>query len=99
MNRVTWSEGAAQDFEAALSHIAEENPQNAALVRNRIFNTLSHLESFNLGTPGPLGSLKLYIPKTSYFVIFRRAPDGDVSIRAFVHTSMDWESMNWDRIV
>jgi toxin ParE1/3/4 len=99
MNIINWSERAVQDFESALNYIADDNPQNAILVRNRILNTVKHLESFNLGTPGPMGSQKLYVPKTSYFVIFRREPNGNISIRAFVHTSMNWESINWDKIV
>ena len=99
MNIINWSERAVQDFEAAIAYIAEENPQNASLVRSRILNTLRYLESFNLGTAGPKGSLKLYSPRTSYFVIFRRDKTGNISIRAFVHTSRDWEKMNWDKIV
>ncbi len=99
MNIISWSERAVQDFERTLAYIADDNPQNAILVRNRILNTVKHLESFSLGTPGPNESLKLYIPKTSYFVIFRRDPDGNISIRAFVHSSMDWESINWDKMV
>ena len=99
MNIITWTERAVQNFESALSYIADDNPQNAVLVRNRILNTVKHLESFNLGTPGPKGTFKLYVPKTSYFVIFRREPSGNISIRAFIHTSMDWERINWDKIV
>jgi plasmid stabilization system protein ParE len=72
MRRIDWSERAVSDLESALAYIAEENPQNAKLVRDRIFNTLKHLESFSLGTAGPKDTFKLYIPKTSYFVIFRR---------------------------
>lgn len=93
MSRVDWSERAVQDFAAALSFIAEDNPAAAGLVRGRILNTLKHLESFSLGTPGPNGSLKLYIPRTSFFVIFRRDANGDISIRAFLHASRDWENV------
>lgn len=99
MNIVSWTERAVQDFEAALSYIADNSPQNAMLVRNRILNTVAHLESFNLGSTGPKGSFKIYVPKTSYFVIFRREQNGNISIRAFIHTSMDWESISWDKIV
>lgn len=99
MNTINWSERTVQDFDSALSYIAGDNPQNAILVRNRILNTVRHLEAFNLGTPGPMESLKLSMPKTPYFVIFRRGSEGNISIYAFVHTSSDWDNINWDKIV
>lgn len=98
MSRIDWSEHAVQDFEAALSYITCENPENAMLVRGRILNTVKYLESFSLGTQGFNGTLKLYIPKTSYFVIFRRDVDGNISIRAFIHAARDWENVNWKQI-
>ncbi len=98
MRKIEWTERALQDFESALAYIAEDNPNNAELVRARIFNTLRHLESFSLGLPAPKGALKLYIPKTSYFVIFRRNADGDISLRAFIHAAQDWEKIDWDKI-
>ena len=98
MSHIDWSDHAVQDFEAALTYIAGDNPQNAVLVRGRILNTVKHLESFSLGTQGPNGTHKLYIPKTSYFVIFRRDMDGNISIRAFIHAARDWENVNWNKI-
>ena len=98
MRRIDWSERAISDFEAAIAYIAEESPQNAQLVRDRIFKTLRHLESFSLGTAGPKDTLKLFIPKASYFVIFRRNAEGDISLRAFLHTSQDWGKLDWDKI-
>ena len=97
--RIDWSERAVSDFELAIAFIAEESPQNAQLVKDRIFNTLKLLESFTLGTVGPKETLKLFIPRTPYFVIFRRNAKGDISIRAFLHTSQDWGKIDWDKIV
>lgn len=99
MRPVRWTDSALADFEAALAFIAEENPRNAELVSGRIFNTLKSLEAFSLGLPGPKGHLKLYIPKTSYFVIFDRTEaDDGIVILAFVHSSRDWEQIDWDRL-
>ena len=98
MSRVDWSEQALEDFEAALAYIAADNFQNAELVRSRILNILKHLESFSLGTPAPNETLKVYIPKTSYFVVFRRDTKDNISIRAFIHAARDWEKVNWDKI-
>ena len=98
MSRIDWSEQAVHDFEAALTYIAGENPQNAMLVRGRTLNTVKYLESFSLGTQSLNGTLKLYIPKTSYFVIFRRDSDENISIRAVLHAARDWENVNWNKI-
>jgi toxin ParE1/3/4 len=98
MRRIDWSERAISDFEAALAYIAEDNPRNAILVRDRIFKTVKLLESFSLGLPAPNGAFKLFIPKTSYFVIFRRSSDGDISLLAFLHAAQDWGKFDWDKI-
>jgi plasmid stabilization system protein ParE len=98
VTKVVWTEEALTSFEAALVYIAEQSPQNAALVRDRVLNTVRHLEAFSLGSPGPKGHLKLYIPKTSYFVIFSRNQNDDVTLLTFVHASRDWENMNWDKL-
>jgi toxin ParE1/3/4 len=98
MRRIDWTERAVADFEAAIAYIAEENPQNAQLVASRIFKTLKHLESFSLGLPAPKGTYKIFVPKTSYFVIFRRNEDGDISLRAFLHAAQDWGKFDWDKI-
>jgi plasmid stabilization system protein ParE len=98
MRRIDWSEQALSDLEAAIAYIAEDNPQNAKLVRDRIFRTLKLLESFSLGLPAPKGAFKLFIPNTPYFVIFRRNKDGDISLRAFLHASQDWGKFDWDKI-
>jgi toxin ParE1/3/4 len=96
MARIRWSTRALQDFESALAYVAEENPQAARTMRERILATAGTLESFSLGLPGPNGCEKIYVPKTRYFIIFRRSSDGNVGIRALVHASRDWERINWD---
>jgi plasmid stabilization system protein ParE len=93
-----WSERAAAQFDDLLAYIAAENPINARIVRERILNTLSKLESYSLGLPGPKETFKLYVQKTSYFVIFRRDDKGGVGIRGFLHASRDWEDVNWDEM-
>lgn len=98
MFRLKWSERAAQDFAELLNFIAAEDPANARRVRERILNSLKHLESFSLGVPGPNGTFKLYIPKTSYFVFFRRNEAGEISIRAFMHGARDWEQIDWEKL-
>jgi plasmid stabilization system protein ParE len=96
--RLEWTERGLQEFESALAFIAEDNPFNAQLVKDRTFKTIGHLEFFSLGTPAPNGSYKIYVPKTSYFLIFRRNTASDIKICAFIHASRDWEKIDWDNV-
>jgi plasmid stabilization system protein ParE len=98
MANVRWSAAAKESFEDALAFIARENPRNAMLVRDRVLNTLRHLESFSLGLPAPKGHFKLYIPKTSYFVVFSRGKNDQITLLAFIHAARDWEQFDWDKI-
>jgi toxin ParE1/3/4 len=98
MPQVKWSERALQDFEEALGYIANDNSRNAELFRQRIFHTLENLETFSLGSPAPAGTLKLYIPNTSYFVIFRRDEAKDILLLAFLHGARDWTRIEWEKL-
>ncbi len=100
MRLVRWTEQALTDFESAMGSIAKDSPSNAQLVRERILNTVRNLEAFSLGLPAPKGHSKIYVPKTSYFVIFDRTPKDDgIIILAFIHTSRDWEQIDWEKML
>jgi plasmid stabilization system protein ParE len=96
--RPDWTERAQQEFLSALAYIAEENPANAQIVKERVEKTIGHLELFSLGLPAPKGTQKIYVPKTPYFVIFRRNSKGEITICAFLHSSRDWEQYDWDQV-
>jgi toxin ParE1/3/4 len=98
MYQVRWSARARRQFLEILEYVGHENPANVELVSDRITKSIANLEVFTLGTEAPWGAYKLYIPKTSYFVIFRRDDSGNVGIRAFVHASRDWEQIDWENL-
>ena len=98
MFKLTWTERGQREFHSALAYIAEESPAGAQAIKDRVAKSLVHLESFSLGLPAPKGTHKLYVPKTPYFLIFRRDDDGDISICAFVHASRDWELIDWEQL-
>jgi plasmid stabilization system protein ParE len=98
MVRLESAERGLQEFESALSFIAEDNPYNAQLVKDRTFKTIRHLEFFSLGTEAPSGTQKIYVPRTSYFLIFRRDERGDIKICAFIHAARDWEKIDWENL-
>jgi plasmid stabilization system protein ParE len=94
--RVEWTERARQEFLSALAFIAESEPSNSELVKERTYKTITNLASYSLGIASPKGTMKIYVQKTSYFVIFRRDADGNVKICGFIHAARDWEDINWD---
>ena len=98
MFRLEWTERGLQEFESALAFIAEKHPYNAQLVKDRTFKTIGHLEFFSPGTEAPNGTYKIYVPKTSYFLIFRRDPNNDIKLCAFIHASRDWDKIDWDNL-
>ncbi len=98
MFKLDWTDRARQELWSALAFIAEENPANAQRVKERTYRTITNLESFSLGLPAPAGTQKIYVPKTPYFVIFRRDDRGNVRICGFVHASRDWELYDWENL-
>ncbi len=98
MFRLEWTERGLQEFQSALAFIADESPYNAQLVKDRTFRTIGHLEFFSLGTPAPKGTFKIYIPRTSYFLIFRRDGKGEFKICGLVHGARDFEKIDWGNL-
>jgi plasmid stabilization system protein ParE len=98
MRLVQWSTSAKQSFEDALDFIARDNPGNARLVQERILKTLRNLEEFSLGLPAPKGYFKLYIQKTSHFVVYDVQANGNVMLLAFIHAARDWDRIDWEAL-
>jgi plasmid stabilization system protein ParE len=96
MKPIIWSPSAATDFEELLAYIAAQNPQAAKLVQGRVLKAIDLLETFQFGLAGPIpGTYRHYIPKTSYFVVYRNLPK-TVEIAAFCHASTDWLNRDQD---
>ncbi len=93
--KVIWSDTAKDDYKELLFHIAEQSYQNAVFVQTRIENSLSLLTDFNLGIPVKNTKfIKHYIPKTSYFVVYKILDDNTVKLLAFIHSSRDWDHIS-----
>lgn len=98
MYRVEWTDRGIRELETSLSFIEEESPGNGRLVKQRVDKTLTNLGAFSLGLAAPKGTFRIYVPKTSYFLIFRRDQNGDVKICGFVHAARDWERIDWENL-
>lgn len=96
MMRIVWSPRALKDYEDILAFIAEESPQNALLVEERILKSVALLTNFQFGQAGPVsGTYKHLIPKSSHFVVYRFRGKDALEIIALVHTARDWTLMKW----
>jgi plasmid stabilization system protein ParE len=93
MKRIEWSPQALDDFDELLAYIADQNPRNAELVRDRILKSVELLAEFQFGQDGPIpNTYRHFVPKTSYFVVYRNR-DSVLEIAAFCHASSDWMNM------
>jgi len=70
--RLDWSATAAREFIDGLAHIAEDSPQGASLVKNRIDRAGRFLEQNpRMGKPGVVAGTREYpVPKTRYTLIY-----------------------------
>lgn len=86
--QVVWLKTALRNLEAELDYIAQENPQAATLVSNRILasvDLLSHQPQ--LGKPGRVaGTRELLVPNTRYVIPYRLKQTRIEILRVF-HTS------------
>lgn len=86
--QVLWLKTALKNLEAELDYIAQENPQAAMLVSNRILESvdlLSHQPQ--LGKPGRVaGTRELLVPNTRYVIPYRLKQNRIEILRVF-HTS------------
>lgn len=94
--RIIWSPRAVSEYESLLEFIAEDSPQNALLVEERILKSVGLLTDFQFGQTGPVpGSYKHYIQNTSHFVVYRFKGKDTLEIIALIHSSRDWTLINW----
>ena len=97
MKRISWSPRSLDDLEALLEFIADDSPQNTELVRCRILKAVDLLTGFQFGQEGPIpGTYRLYIQKTSYFLIYRFKGENELEVVAFYHSSRDWLQENME---
>lgn len=74
--QLKFSAKAAREYLEALEYIAQENPQNAALVQQRIEHSVALLlENPGMGTPATARTRKHPVPGTPYTLYYRETSD------------------------
>ena len=86
--QVVWLKTALRNLEAELDYIAQENPQAAIQVSNRILASVDLLsDQPHLGKPGRVaGTRELLVPNTRYVIPYRLKHNRIEILRVF-HTS------------
>jgi len=89
VTRVRWTTQAADQFEAIVNHIREDNPEAASAVAQTILDRIARLETFpGLGRPGERkGTRELVSPP--YVIVYRLKSDV-AQILYIWHGAQDW---------
>lgn len=89
--RVRWTRKALANLDAEAAYIAQDNPQAARAVVERIQEAVSLLANHPaLGRPGRVpGTRELVIPDTPYILPYRVRGKG-VEILRILHTARKW---------
>ncbi|MGH9664800.1 MAG: type II toxin-antitoxin system RelE/ParE family toxin [Bryobacteraceae bacterium] len=89
--RVLWSPRAIRHLAALREHIAQDSEQNAALVAQRILDSVELLQSQpDMGRPGRVvGTRELVVPNTPYIIPYRVRRDS-LELLAVFHGHQKW---------
>ena len=95
--RVQWSNDALDDLLAQIAHIAEDDPDAAARVAQRIRETGTALGNYATGHPGRVsGTYEKSITRLPYVIAYALTDDDRaVSILRVIHTARDWRGEEW----
>ena len=98
--RVVWSNAARDDYLAILRAIAEENPDAAERVADRIESVAAGLSDFATGRAGRVaGTYEKVLPGLPYILAYElvsRLEGGEtVAILHVIHGARDWPVGEW----
>ncbi|MFC5863866.1 type II toxin-antitoxin system RelE/ParE family toxin [Acidicapsa dinghuensis] len=89
--RITWNRQAIRDLDEIAIYIANDSPQNAALVETRIHRTAIALSEFPLvGRLGRIaGTRERVVGRTPFILIYRVEPD-EIRILRVIRGTRKW---------
>ena len=98
--RVVWPNTARDDYFAILRHIANENPNAAERVADRIEAAAAGLSDFATGRAGRVtGTYEKVLPDLPYIlayeVVSRRDGGETVAILHVIHGARNWPAKGW----
>ncbi len=100
MRRIVWSRSALDDFDAAITYIARDDPQAALSVADRIDEAIRALAVTPTGRRGRVpGTYEKVVRGQPYIVAYalRPQPPGEdrLIILRIIHGARDWPEGRW----
>ncbi len=96
---VQWSREALDDIKSQVAYIAEDNPDAAARIADRLQETGVALGKIPAGRPGRVtGTYEKSVTGLPYIIAYAisyKAGIESVSILRVIHTSRDWQPNEW----
>lgn len=98
--RVVWADSARADYLAIVRYIAQENPDAAERVADRIEGAAAALSDFATGRAGRVtGTYEKVLPSLPYILAYEiiSRPEGGetVAILHVIHGARNWPSEEW----
>lgn len=98
--RVLWADSARNDYLGIVRHIAQENPDAAEGVANRIEEAAAALSDFATGRAGRVtGTYEKVLPGLPYILAYEvvSRPEGGemIAILHVIHGARDWPAEQW----
>jgi len=98
--RVVWSDQARDDYHAVIRYIAQDNPDAAERVAERVEQTSASLADFATGRPGRVtGTYEKVVTGLPYILAYEIVgrPEGGetIAILHVIHGARDWPAEQW----
>lgn len=89
MTRIRWTSDAANELEAIVNHVRQDNPKVALTIAQTIFTRVKELRTFpSMGRPGEREGTRELI--SAPYVIVYRLHDDVAEIVHIWHGAQDW---------
>ena len=95
--QISWSTKASADYHGQLEYIAEQSPNNAELVDQRLMAAIELLAEIPIGRAGRVvGTCEKPVTRTSLIVAYR-VTDENLHIVRIIHAKRDWPQGEWPK--
>ena len=89
--KVRWTRRAHRQLEEALTYIAEENPQAARQVAERLYEAARLLSNNpTIGRPGRVNGTREWVVKGAPYLMGYHVQDNELVILALLHSKQQW---------
>ena len=93
--RIVWGQKATEDYHTQLEYIAEQSPENADLVDQRLLAAIEKLADKPIGRIGRvMGTYEKTVAKTSLIVAYV-LENNTIHVIRIIHAKRDWPKGKW----